>query len=152
MAKEPKLKFLTDINNSIPVTPAKLIFPNEAQLFQGKINAATGKLNSFEKTNIDQQTRWCTLPSVLPSVVQKAPTAPNSGDIHDYYSLSSYYWPNMTLPYPYEPYIFRDGYRNPNNTMIPDYTNYRSMIDRFKPAVMPTFLPAMKITQKALPV
>jgi hypothetical protein len=87
-------------------------------------------LSKSEKTVLDQQTRWCKLPNVMPSVVTKdLKYTPPSGDIHDYYSLSTYYWPDYSRPFPHEPYIFRDGYQNPNNTNITDYINYRKMID-----------------------
>jgi hypothetical protein len=55
------------------------------------------------------------------SVVDKAELPP-SGDIHDFLSLSPYRWPNPTKKDGL-PYMFRDGYTNPEIYTIPDKKN-----------------------------
>ena len=55
------------------------------------------------------------------SVVNKGELPP-SGDIHDFLSLSPYRWPNPTKKDGL-PYMFRDGYTNPEIYAIPDKKN-----------------------------
>ncbi|KAF8978832.1 hypothetical protein BGZ46_006094 [Entomortierella lignicola] len=60
------------------------------------------------------------------SVTLKTQTAP-SGDIHDYLSLSKYYWPNPKTKDGL-PYIRRDGHVNPEIETVKDYRLLRTMI------------------------
>ena len=60
------------------------------------------------------------------SVTNKDQTAP-SKDIHDYLSLSKYYWPNKASENEL-PYIRRDGYVNPEIETVEDYRLLRTMI------------------------
>ncbi len=55
------------------------------------------------------------------SVVEKSELPP-SGDIHDYFSLATYYWPDPESPGGL-PYVPRDGEVNPENKDIPDAAN-----------------------------
>lgn len=52
---------------------------------------------------------------------------PPSGDIHDYFSLSRYWWPDPEKPDGL-PYIRRDGETNPESEKIPDHKNLNSFI------------------------
>ena len=49
---------------------------------------------------------------VEPLSVMMKPAAPLSGDMHDYMSLSRYYWPNPSKPDGL-PYVYRDGESTP---------------------------------------
>ncbi|KAI1317985.1 hypothetical protein EDD11_007368 [Mortierella claussenii] len=60
------------------------------------------------------------------SVTNKNQTAP-SGDIHDYLSLSKYYWPNLKSDNGL-PYIRKDGAINPEIETVKDYRLLRTMI------------------------
>ncbi|KAG0209019.1 hypothetical protein BGX28_000203 [Mortierella sp. GBA30] len=60
------------------------------------------------------------------SVTLKNQTAP-SNDIHDYLSLSKYYWPNEKTKDGL-PYIRRDGFVNPEIETVMDYRLLRTMI------------------------
>ena len=60
------------------------------------------------------------------SVTNKNQTAP-SGNIHDYLSLSKYYWPNKDTPDGL-PYNRIDGHINPEIETVRDYRLLRSMI------------------------
>jgi hypothetical protein len=61
------------------------------------------------------------------SVVNKNQVAP-SGDIHDYLSLSKYYWPNPNTPN-HLPYIRKDGHINHEEIdSVEDYKLLRTMI------------------------
>ncbi|KAF9968776.1 hypothetical protein BGZ70_007662 [Mortierella alpina] len=60
------------------------------------------------------------------SVTNKKQTAP-SNDIHDYLSLSKYYWPNPKSEDGL-PYIRRDGHVNPEIETVKDYRLLRTMI------------------------
>ncbi|KAF9206203.1 hypothetical protein BGZ49_002852 [Haplosporangium sp. Z 27] len=60
------------------------------------------------------------------SVTNKNQTAP-SGDIHDYLSLSKYYWPNPNKPNGL-PYKRIDGHVNPEIETVRDYRLLRTMI------------------------
>ncbi|KAF9420090.1 hypothetical protein BGZ94_009215 [Podila epigama] len=60
------------------------------------------------------------------SVTNKNQTAP-SGNIHDYLSLSKYYWPNPKTPNGL-PYKRIDGHVNPEIETVRDYRLLRSMI------------------------
>jgi hypothetical protein len=51
------------------------------------------------------------------SIVEKSQTPP-SGNKHDFFSLSPYYWPDPNNPK--GPYILKDGQTNPESTAIPD--------------------------------
>ena len=51
------------------------------------------------------------------SVINK-PTAPPSGDMHDYMSQAPYWWPDPAAPNGL-PYIRRDGERNPEIHRLP---------------------------------
>ncbi|KAG0082865.1 hypothetical protein BGZ93_007835 [Podila epicladia] len=62
------------------------------------------------------------------SVTNKNQTAP-SNDIHDYLSLSKYYWPNDKSPTgDFLPYIRRDGHINPEIETVRDYRLLRTMM------------------------
>lgn len=62
------------------------------------------------------------------SVTNKDQTAP-SKDIHDYLSLSKYYWPNDKSPTGDGlPYIRRDGHINPEIETVRDYRLLRTMM------------------------
>lgn len=62
------------------------------------------------------------------SVTNKDQTAP-SNDIHDYLSLSKYYWPNDKSPTGNGlPYIRRDGHINPEIETVRDYRLLRTMM------------------------
>ncbi|KAI8595246.1 alginate lyase-domain-containing protein [Dissophora ornata] len=60
------------------------------------------------------------------SVTNKDQTAP-SGDIHDYLSLSKYYWPNPKTESGL-PYIRTDGHINPEIETVRDYRLLRTMV------------------------
>ncbi|KAF9373288.1 hypothetical protein CPC16_001914 [Podila verticillata] len=60
------------------------------------------------------------------SVTNKNQTAP-SGNIHDYLSLSKYYWPNKNTPDGL-PYTRIDGHVNPEIETVRDYRLLRTMI------------------------
>jgi hypothetical protein len=59
------------------------------------------------------------------SVMEK-PQTPPSGDKHDYYSWSDYYWPNDPND-PKTQYERRDGQRVPDLDTLPDKINIRAM-------------------------
>ncbi|KAG0024332.1 hypothetical protein BGZ82_010487 [Podila clonocystis] len=62
------------------------------------------------------------------SVTNKDQTAP-SEDIHDYLSLSKYYWPNeKSLTGDGLPYIRKDGHINPEIETVRDYRLLRTMM------------------------
>ncbi|KAG0362908.1 alginate lyase-domain-containing protein [Gamsiella multidivaricata] len=60
------------------------------------------------------------------SVTNKNQTAP-SNDIHDYLSLSKYYWPNIKTENGL-PYVRKDGHINPEIETVKDYRLLRTMI------------------------
>ncbi|MBV9712679.1 MAG: alginate lyase family protein [Ktedonobacteraceae bacterium] len=62
-----------------------------------------------------------------PSVTQKTQLPPG-GDIHDYYSLAPYWWPNPNTP-DHLPYVQRDGQTNPEIYTIPDKVGIYTMAD-----------------------
>jgi hypothetical protein len=47
-----------------------------------------------------------------PFSVTDKPTGPRGGSVHDFYTLSPYFWPNRIIPGG-KPYFYRDGIRNP---------------------------------------
>ncbi|MEX0331557.1 MAG: alginate lyase family protein [Puniceicoccaceae bacterium] len=53
---------------------------------------------------------------------------PPSGDIHDYYSLSPYWWPDPSKPDGL-PYIRKDGETNPERDRVSDRRPVESLID-----------------------
>lgn len=60
------------------------------------------------------------------SVVEKK-RIPPSGDIHDYLSMATYYWPDPSKPNG-EPYIHKDGKTNPEIGEIKDNSNLIRMV------------------------
>jgi hypothetical protein len=50
--------------------------------------------------------------AVGPFSVSDKPMGPGGGSVHDFYTLSPYFWPNGIIPGG-KPYFYRDGIRNP---------------------------------------
>ena len=63
------------------------------------------------------------------SIVEKSQIPP-SGNRHDFFSLSPYYWPDPNNPK--GPYILKDGQTNPESTAIPDKQKLSDMTYRVK--------------------
>jgi hypothetical protein len=60
--------------------------------------------------------------NVAPMSVMDKPVTPLSGDKHDYMSQAPYWWPNPSTPSG-QPYISKDGQRNPEIDRITDRAN-----------------------------
>jgi hypothetical protein len=91
-------------------------------------NNASNILQSSLKQLLAQANLFLTKKAI--SVVEKIQIPP-SGNKHDYYSLSPYYWPDPTKPNGL-PYILHDGIVNPQVYSIPDKRNLEDMIHRIK--------------------
>jgi hypothetical protein len=63
------------------------------------------------------------------SIVEKSQIPP-SGNKHDFFSLSPYYWPDPNNPK--GPYILKDGHTNPESTAIPDKQKLSDMTYKVK--------------------
>jgi hypothetical protein len=63
------------------------------------------------------------------SIVEKSQIPP-SGNKHDFFSLSPYYWPDPNNPN--GPYILKDGHTNPESTAIPDKQKLSDMTYKVK--------------------
>lgn len=69
--------------------------------------------------------------TVGPFSVADKPMGPRGGSVHDFYTLSPYFWPNGVIPGG-KPYFYRDGQRNPEA----DSDRYDSVrLSRFSRAV-----------------
>ena len=77
------------------------------------------------------------LPEKPRSVVEKSQLSP-SGNIHDFYSLAAYEWPNPDTPNGL-PYVSRDGKINPEIYTILDKTNLDDMIHKVKTLAMASY-------------
>jgi len=64
------------------------------------------------------------LTAPIVAVTDKKTLMPPSGDKHDYFSLSPYWWPDSTKPSGL-PYIRRDGVTNPESKRTEDYVTGR---------------------------
>jgi hypothetical protein len=60
------------------------------------------------------------------SVMDKS-IAPPCGNMHEYFSLAKYYWPNPASP-DGKPYIRKDGQKNPDNDRVSDDKNFDDMV------------------------
>jgi len=60
------------------------------------------------------------------SVMDKT-IVPPCGNMHEYFSLAKYYWPDPTKP-DGKPYIRKDGQKNPDNDKVSDDKNFDAMI------------------------
>ncbi len=65
--------------------------------------------------------------TVAPLSVTDKASVPPSGDKHDYMSLAPYWWPDPKSPNG-QPYIRRDGERNPELKTAPDHTHFDKLI------------------------
>ncbi|KAF9436192.1 hypothetical protein BGZ76_004576 [Entomortierella beljakovae] len=107
------LSIATKAKNNSPATYAQLLSANKREfdyavaLLQREADLALKSSDVYSVTNKDQ-------------------TAP-SGDLHDYLSLSKYYWPNPKSENGL-PYIRKDGHINPEIDTVRDYKLLRTMI------------------------
>ncbi|KAF9901154.1 hypothetical protein BX616_002361 [Lobosporangium transversale] len=111
--EETPLSIATKARRNSPITYAQLLSANKREFDYAVallIREADLALNRTE----------------VYSVTNKNQTAP-SGDIHDYLSLSKYYWPNPKTENQL-PYIRRDGHINPEIETVRDYRLLRTMI------------------------
>ena len=53
--------------------------------------------------------------------------APPCGNMHEYFSLAKYYWPDPAKP-DGKPYIRKDGQKNPDNDKVSDDHNFDDMV------------------------
>lgn len=60
------------------------------------------------------------------SVMDKS-IAPPCGNMHEYFSLAKYFWPDPTKP-DGKPYIRKDGQKNPENDKVSDDKNFDDMV------------------------
>ena len=108
--------------NSSGDSPAKMIMLRPAAIAatKAKIAANDPSIAAAMKSLITEAEEY--LPLNPPSVTQKK-IAPPSGDLHDYTSMGTYWWPDPNRADGL-PYIRRDGQRNPK-TQGPNYDNGR---------------------------
>ena len=66
------------------------------------------------------------LPIKFGTVMDKK-IAPPCGNMHEYFSLAKYFWPDPAKP-DGKPYIRKDGQKNPENDMVSDDKNFDNMI------------------------
>ncbi|KAF9993627.1 hypothetical protein BGZ79_001677 [Entomortierella chlamydospora] len=111
--EETPLSIATRARKNSPVTYAQLLSANKRE-FDYAIALLVREANVALK-NTD-----------VYSVTNKNQTAP-SGDIHDYLSLSKYYWPNKKTENGL-PYYRWDGHINPEIETVKDYRLLRTMI------------------------
>ncbi len=83
---------------------------------EGRQQEAIQKAQSFLTVKVD-------------SIVEKSQTPP-SGNKHDFFSLSPYYWPDPNNPN--GPYILKDGHTNPESNAIPDKQKLSDMTYKVK--------------------
>src|SRR5690606_39246746 len=93
----------------------KLVEGNVLKANKEKLAANEG-LNLAVSTLLSEADKILTQPILT---VTEKKQLPPSGDIHDYYSLALYWWPNPKGSDD-SPYIQIDGKRNPERETIPD--------------------------------
>ncbi|KAF9358322.1 hypothetical protein BGX34_008979 [Mortierella sp. NVP85] len=111
-AGETPLSIATKARNKLPISYAQLLNANKREFDYAVALLLREADLALKNTDVY-------------SVTNKPQTAP-SGDIHDYLSLSKYYWPNEADPS--APYVRRDGYVNPEIETVRDYRLMRTMI------------------------
>lgn len=103
----------------------KLYLINAAKVAAIKKDAPGNKTTT---ENIKQLARQADklLQKQFGSVMDKA-MAPPCGNMHEYFSLAKYYWPDPAKPGGI-PYIRKDGQKNPDNDKISDDKNFDDMV------------------------
>ncbi|KAF9289523.1 hypothetical protein BGZ68_009213 [Mortierella alpina] len=112
-ADETELARATRLRKSSPVTYPELLSANRRE-------------RDYAIALIVREADLALKSTEVYSVTNKNQTAP-SNDIHDYLSLSKYYWPNPKSEDGL-PYIRRDGHVNPEIETVKDYRLLRTMI------------------------
>jgi len=103
----------------------KLYLINAEKVSGIKKNASNNKATG---ENIKQLARQADklLQQHFGSVMDKT-IAPPCGNMHEYFSLAKYYWPDPTRP-DGKPYIRKDGQKNPDNDKVSDDKNFDDMV------------------------
>lgn len=103
----------------------KLYLVNAEKIAAIKKNAASNKATT---DNVKQLARQADklLQQHFGSVMDKS-IAPPCGNMHEYFSLAKYYWPDPTKP-DGKPYIRKDGQKNPDNDKVSDDKNFDDMV------------------------
>jgi len=103
----------------------KLCLVNAEKIAAIKKNAGTNKAIA---ENIQQLAKQADklLPQQFGSVMDKT-IAPPCGNMHEYFSMAKYYWPDPAKP-DGKPYIRKDGQKNPDNDKVSDDKNFDAMV------------------------
>ncbi|KAG0056690.1 hypothetical protein BGZ83_003933 [Gryganskiella cystojenkinii] len=109
----PELRIATEARRASPVSYAKML-------------SSTRRERDYAIALLIKEADLALRSTDVYSVTNKDQTAP-SNDIHDYLSLSKYYWPNKNKPKGL-PYKRIDGQVNPEIETVRDYRLLRTMI------------------------
>lgn len=103
----------------------KLYLINAEKIAGIKKNAAFNKATT---DNVKQLARQADklLDKKFGTVMDKQ-IAPPCGNMHEYFSLAKYYWPDPAKP-DGKPYIRKDGQKNPDNDKVSDNKNFDDMV------------------------
>jgi Alginate lyase len=103
----------------------KLYLINAEKVAAIKNNAATNKATADNIKQLAKQADKL-LPQHFGSVMDKT-IAPPCGNMHEYFSMAKYYWPDPTKP-DGKPFIKKDGQKNPENDKVSDDKNFDAMV------------------------
>ena len=110
--------------NPVPFTTLRLSTPAPSS---GPVGAPFIDKSISQQEAIQKAQSFLTVKA--DSIVEKSETPP-SGNKHDFFSLSPYYWSDPNNPK--GPYILKDGQTNPESTAIPDKQKLSDMTYRVK--------------------
>ncbi|WP_282134979.1 alginate lyase family protein [Seonamhaeicola maritimus] len=116
----------TFAQNNQPNTTPRLLLGQGDQLPRVKAGLAAGNPDLVAALKEILRDADASLKQPVVNVVDEG-SLPPSGDPHDYYSYSPYWWPNPENPD--GPYIWRDGEVNPDRNTS-DISRIEAMVDR----------------------
>jgi len=136
----PLLKTLIPLRAAYPVRPSPTIAEPIPHLFSHDEKVLRRNRTLIQRGQASATLRDAyeallaeadSLLTVGPFSVADKPIGPRGGSVHDFYTLSPYFWPNGFIPGG-KPYFYRDGLRNPEA----DSDRYDSVrLSRFTHAV-----------------
>lgn len=118
------LVMLSSVNITAQQLP-KLYLVNATKIAAIKKNAVSNKATAENIQLLARQADKL-LQQHFGSVMDKN-IAPPCGNMHEYFSMAKYYWPDPTKP-DGKPYIRKDGQKNPDNDKVSDDRNFDAMV------------------------
>jgi hypothetical protein len=113
------------LNKMVAQNLPKLYLISAAKVDAIKKNAVTNRATADNIKQLAKQADKL-LSQHFGSVMDKT-IAPPCGNMHEYFSLAKYYWPDPTKP-DGKPYIKKDGQKNPDNDKVSDDKNFDDMV------------------------